>query len=193
MQSLLSVMKAYLSRTRSAYNWQCVGNNAHAGISLFARLVRFLQGKLTSNMILFLITFVRQVFSWRTKVGTKGAAMRLKVSALAIMKFLAGDAIHDTRPLGVAVELTSGGLPKWLPIPVRRLLAAHNSLWIRLVLTLCGLYRVMDYRGVFSTDTITQPGVPLERVLPRYIDFVVTFFIRLVSILPSGFDFSLPE
>jgi len=105
-QSLLTVMKAYIMRnSRTAFNWQAVGNNSHVGIGLLVRVARFLTGGMSSSIVLLIVAFCRYCYHIRSHCGIKGLAMRLKVSAMAIMKLVSGSPMSDTRPLGVGIGL----------------------------------------------------------------------------------------
>jgi len=165
-----------MRNSRTAFNWQAIGNNSHVGIGLFVRVARFLTGSMSSSIVLLIVAFCRYCYHIRSHCGVKGLAMRLKASSMAIMKAVANERLVDCRPLGVGLSLR-GGLPSWIPVPVRRRIRESDTSTIRLVLTLCNLYRVLGYEGKLSVKTIISPGPPL--IADRYLPFIATFFSNL--------------
>lgn len=183
-QSLLTVMKSFLMRnSRTAFNWQVIGNNNYVGIGLLLRVARLLAGGMTLCLVLLTVSFVRYCKHIRSHHGRKGLAQRLKASAMAIMKYVSKSPLQSTAALGAFVALTSGGLPTWLPVPVRRRIRENDPLMIRLVLTFCNLYRVIGYSGKLSVKTIVSPGPTLS--MDKYLRFIAIFF-RNLSSLPGA-------
>nr|UJQ92493.1 MAG: putative RNA-dependent RNA polymerase [Mitoviridae sp.] len=78
------------------------------------------------------------------KHGILGLALYLKVSLVAVNKYLAGEPLSSTWDLKFGLRLASG-LPKWLPVPVRAAIRTRSLKSIRLVSSL--LY---TYKGLYA-------------------------------------------
>lgn len=89
--------------------------------------------------------------------GVNTMIAKMKVSVIAIEKYLAGQPLSDTRPLGAQVSLRSG-LPGFLPSYARSAIRSQSLYVLRLVLSLLSVYRGMtgDY-GDPSYESISAP------------------------------------
>jgi len=76
---------------------------------------------------------------------------RMKVSLHAVYSYLAGSRLTDTRHLGEPVELR-GGLPAFIPLPIRQAIRARNVRWIRWLTSLLVSYKALE--GLWSRPTL---------------------------------------
>jgi len=99
------------------------------------------------------------------------------------MKYMANERFLDRKAFGPVVGLTRSGIPTIVPIAWRRSLQSGN-LWIaRFILTIFGLYRVLDFRGKFTIKTIVDPWTGALPV------GIVEFIPRFLAML----DFKFPD
>jgi len=97
------------------------------------------------------------------------------------MKSVAGDPLYSSmEQLKTPLALAGSGLPKWLPKAARVRLRAGDQAQISFWLSLCSLYRVVEFSAKVKLHTITKPGRDFN-IIP-YLDFVPQFFSLLIGI-----------
>lgn len=130
---------------------------------------------------LCVLAFARYTRKIMMAQGTKALCLRLKASNQAIQKFT--DFHTKVRSgmgdLGVPISLTNDGLPRWIPSVLRQKIRLGDAGVIASLLTLCSLYRVLEYSGGKVKDTITAPGK--EFALKPYQNFI-PIFAKLLAI-----------
>jgi hypothetical protein len=145
------------AKVRRAFTWQAVGNNSRSMIGGFARTLRFIEGRMSRSTILCLVSFLRHCHWIHKTQGPRGLAQRLKIGRTLIMKSAGHDKMLSSSKFGQRISINGGGLPRFLPPHVRKQIRCGDAVWIKRALTLCGLYKVIEYKGRFSLSTITQP------------------------------------
>jgi hypothetical protein len=155
-------------------DWQHALRSERSAMNYFNRVILVLLGKSGRTWILGSLAFARFCINLRRHSGLKGLAIVLKVSATALMKCVAGSPIKNSLALGHRVAFTNSGLPKWIPRIHRKYILRGDAPTIRFWLSLCSLYRVIDFLGRFSLSTITKPGTSFD-ILP-YLKFIPIFF-----------------
>jgi len=100
--------------------------------------------------------------------GPKGTVLYLKTSHVLIQQAIAGYIVTDLSPLKRRVRRNRSGYPLWIPLDVRRSLALRDIGMIRLVTSLCAIYRVIDFPGTLNLGSITDKG-PALSTLPNYL------------------------
>ncbi|AVA17450.1 RNA-dependent RNA polymerase [Gigaspora margarita mitovirus 2] len=88
--------------------------------------------------------------------GATGLTIFLKVSFIALNKYLAGEPLKSTFPLKCGMRL-QGGLPSWLPAPVRLAIRQKSYKVIRLWSSLLYTYKGMYAKGVPSIASVLEP------------------------------------
>jgi hypothetical protein len=97
--------------------------------------------------------------------GSRGLAIYLKAANLLLIRATSGKGLSNSRDAGCAVSCTNSGLPRIIvPIHRARILAGESSV-IRLWLGFFTLYRVLDFRGKLSLDSVVKPGIELSDML----------------------------
>jgi len=82
---------------------------------------------------------------------------KMKVSVISIQKWLAGQPLNDTRPLGAWVKLANG-LPAFLPREIRSAIRQKSIPILRLVISILSMYRGFEGAyGLPSYDSIQSP------------------------------------
>jgi len=82
---------------------------------------------------------------------------KMKVSVISIQKYLAGQPLDDTRPLGAWVKLANG-LPAFLPREFRSAVRQKSIPTLRLVISILSMYRGFEGAyGLPSYDSIQSP------------------------------------
>jgi hypothetical protein len=99
--------------------------------------------------------------------GVPGLCKRLKAYNVVLMQVTAGKKHKDLTDLGPVFARTKSGLPRVIPVEHRRRIRAGDRLVVRAWLSLFGLYRVLNWKGVFSVDTIIRSSEASSRVVRR--------------------------
>jgi len=77
----------------------------------------------------------------------------LKVSYIIVLKYLAGQVVHDTRDIGPCVKLRKG-LPAWFPLVWRNWIRRRDLSGIRFVLSWLYIYKAMEVPNIVDLSTI---------------------------------------
>jgi len=162
-------------------SWQ---NSVKAGRPLALKLLSFIGlvgGASLSSWVKILYRFAWHC-GWIMKTqGVRGLCLRLKAYSVLLMSVTAGKKHKDVTVLGPAVSRTKTGLPRIIPVEHRRRIRSGDHLIVRAWLSLFGLYRVLDFKGVFSVDTITAPFEGSSRVVRRVSRYSEFFARQLMT------------
>ena len=109
--------------------------------------------------------------------GSRGLAIYLKAANLLLIRAIAGERLPNSRDAGVAISMTGFGLPRCI-VPIHRARIKNGeTAVIRLWLGFFTLYRVLDFRGRLSLDSIVTPGVDLEPIWDEWRSFTKRVFL----------------
>ena len=105
--------------------------------------------------------FIKSVSSYSLNCllneGVDTMINKMKVSVLSIEKYLAGQRLKDTRPLGAWVAL-SNGLPSYIPKEFRSMIRSRSLYGLRFILSVLSMYRGFEGTyGLPNYDSITSP------------------------------------
>jgi len=105
-------------------------------------------------------------------MGKPGVVKYTKACSIMLQQSLGGYVIPDIGELGIRVRRTNSGLPKVIPSIYRKAIRNGDPYVIRLWTTLFSIYRNIDYKGVISFKTITDPysGTVDPLTFESYID-----------------------
>jgi hypothetical protein len=129
--------------------------------------------------------------------GDRGLAIYLKTASVSLMQALGQEKRTQPRLIGAAIAQTRAGLPRVIPGNHRLRIKQGDKGVIRLWLGFFTLYRVLDYRGRMSFETITAPGVEIsesfkkewDKFIPYFVSSLKSFGIspfQKVAVLQSG-------
>lgn len=127
-------------------------------INHFLRIGLLVKGSIETSLVKVIVYFVRYLYNLSKKNGIPFTVKYLKASVSLMMQALSGEKHKDTRALGMAVSRTKFGLPRFIPSVHRKLIRAGSLYHIRLWLTLMSVYRVLEYTGKLSINTIIKPS-----------------------------------
>nr|UJQ92485.1 MAG: putative RNA-dependent RNA polymerase [Mitoviridae sp.] len=139
-------------------------------------ITRFSMGKVTKDLIKCLAHFCRFCHQVNRTQGVKGLCLLLKTAQVCLMQSLPGSLLKaGGREIGkVAIARASDGLPRLIPKQHRAAIRRGDRMITRLWLTLLGLYRILEFQGSPSLETITDPGKPI----PRPVLSMIARFVR---------------
>lgn len=154
--------KLYLSirALKRRYSW-------HKGVKTFRRftgpmlcIVRLIADRLNTNHVTALYAFFGSLERFRQKNGLSYTAKYLKACHIYIMQYVAttqrNSLIHSCS-YDIHVSVNKSGIPRILPVYWRARLRARDATAIRIILTVCNLYRVLPFAGKVKLSTITDP------------------------------------
>jgi len=147
------------------------------------QVARLVTGKLTRSRVIQCAHFARYCSRLYGYQGPKGLVLHLKVAHVMLMKALPGArSDSSSRAIGKVAVSTASGLPRLIPKFARILIRKGDLSTIRLWLSLLGLYRVINFTGVASVSTITDPGVDLSPDFVKgWSTFVRSWFLPQLS------------
>jgi hypothetical protein len=149
----------------------------------FIRLGSLLIGKTTRELILGLLPMLRTISGLKKAQSNKGLALFLKASSTYLMKAWSGDPLLDQKAYGPVVGLNRRGIPLWIPFAFRQQISKRNLAIFKIVMTICNLYRVIDFPGKLKLSTITDSGTGSIPVGMG--DFIISKFVpALITLVP---------
>jgi len=90
--------------------------------------------------------------------GLKGLVLYLKASQVLLQQSVAKFRVSDLRELKSRPKRNRQGIPLIIPACSRRLISRDRDIpTIKLWMTLLGLYRIIEFKGKLSLDTILDP------------------------------------
>jgi len=125
-------------------------------------------GKVSKCRVRLVVKFSFLLLSLMRSEGPKGTVLYLKTSHVLIQQAIAGYIVTDLSPLKRRVRRSRSGYPLWIPLEIRRSLSLKDIGMIRLVTSLCAIYRVIDFPGTLNLGSITDKGPALSS-LPTYL------------------------
>jgi hypothetical protein len=87
--------------------------------------------------------------------GVKGLAKYTQACYFYTLRYAAGDVLKVSQAFGPAVALNNG-LPRIIPKAWRQDIRRGNMGRVKLCLTVFSIYRVLDFKGTFKLNTITD-------------------------------------
>lgn len=100
--------------------------------------------------------------------GLKGLVLYLKACQVLLQQVVGGYRVLDLSELKVRPARNRAGVPLIIPAGVRVKISRDRDVpSIRLWMTLLGLYRILEFRGKFSWNTITDNGPNMSSFIPE--------------------------
>jgi hypothetical protein len=101
--------------------------------------------------------------------GLKGLVIYLKASQVLLQQSVGKFRVVDISELKVRPKRNRAGVPLIIPAYSRQLISCKRDIdTIKLWMTLLGLYRVLEFKGKLSLNTITDPSTLDEAFLPKW-------------------------
>jgi len=182
MLNLLNTYKnqrSWLEQVKRAYSWQFAVKRESALVGFLIKSSRLLLGKMSRSWVLAILHFSRDCIRLRRLSGSKGLALYLKACSVLLMKYCARQELKDLGPLKARVSRTKSGIPRIVVPYYRECIRKNDRMVIRLWMTLFGLYRVIEFKGVFSLKTITSPFCGNDQ---KDHTFLIDWFVKQLQI-----------
>lgn len=151
------MIHALLIRIGRAFVWQSGVKTVRAGMGPFIAIGSLLAGRVNPSLVLGVFALLRSIVGLLRAQGPKGTAVYLKACTMYLYRYVGQEPLLDRAVFGPTISLTRSGIPRIIP-PVWRRGVRSQTVWIiRLILTIFGLYRVLDFPGKLNTSSIVKP------------------------------------
>lgn len=168
--------KLRLKRLKHLFSWHNSVKSVKSLVNPLVMVGLSVNGLINKNIIVNIAIFAVRLLKLNKKNGLTFTAKYLKSCGLYTMKAVGLDTkhIHSCVYKDTKVSITKGGLPRIIPTYLRVQIRSRNSSAIRLVLSICNLYRVLPYKGVAKLETITAPSKftlreDMIKFIPRFL------------------------
>lgn len=188
-------MKTQFIKQISAFKVHLKSINAMASVKGGYSLVRIavmlipaIGIRSTRAKVRSILVFLRHLYRLFKYNGAKGACLILKVYAVTLQQSIGGHVVRDLTELKFRVSRTNGGLPRVIPVQLRKAIREGDTHVIRFYLSLFNFYRMIEFKGDFRlaslSKTIISPaktGIEFVSLKFELLQFVPKFFKLLVS------------
>jgi hypothetical protein len=154
-----------------------IRNDGRSMVWLLKRAVEPLIVRWNDSLVVSLVVFSKTCSRIARRSSIKYLVIYLKASQVLLQQSMGGYKITSTRPLKGAISRTRSGLPRIIPSSHRVKIRMGRRMYVRLWMTLLGLYRVLEFPGSLSISTIEAPGKTIPGdVIIEFRDFILTVF-----------------
>lgn len=151
-------------------------NSSQSLVGVFNRILKPLIGTTKYNIKAY-FRFCRFLHSLYKSGGVRYVSIYLKTSSVLLQQSVGGYKTPSQK-LGAAVAVTNSGIPRVIPVEMRKRIRARDRKVIQTWLTIFNMYRVMEFPGKLKLSTITDAGPRLE--LSKVVEFRDKFFHYLL-------------
>lgn len=153
-------------------------------MQLFVRLTAFCKVQLRRSKVAGLYLMISRIlFLYRT-MGPKGLTLYLKTVAVMLQQYLGDHKLADPGKVSkVRPSRNNRGLPRLIPVQLRRAIRANHFNTIKWVLTILNLFREIDFVGQPKLSTITNPNSGDMAVFADLLALIPAFF-KVLSLRP---------
>jgi hypothetical protein len=150
----------------------------HLLLSHLLKMKRIIGGRITFILIKDTLTLLRKLNEIDKAQGRKGLIIFLKTLSVSIQQISGGYTIKDQRLIGSRFSRTNFGIPRIFTPYLRKMLKERNPYFIRYILTILNLYRILDMDYKESLSTIISEGTTWNTgKYFQYIDLFLNLFI----------------
>jgi len=146
-------------------------NNGHAMVGLFQKVQITIVGKVTKMLTNVTTRYFKQLQKIARTQGIPGLVKYLKACSVALQQAIAG---HKT-VTGTRVSRTKSGLPRIIPVQLRRLIRAGKFPYIKFSLTLLSIFRDFIYPSPVKLSSITSPYSGEKDAISRCLGYLPNF------------------
>jgi hypothetical protein len=149
-------------------------------MQLFVRLTAFCKVQLRRSKVAGLYLMISRIlFLYRT-MGPKGLTLYLKTVAVMLQQYLGDHKLVDPGKVSkVRPSRNNRGLPRLIPVQLRRAIRANHFNTIKWILTVLNLFREIDFVGQPKLSTITDPNSGDMAVFTDLLALISIFFRTL--------------
>lgn len=142
-------------------------NSGQAMLEWFVKASSVVVGRRTASIVKINIFWLQKCKVIVNKNSVKFLVLYLKACHVLVMQAAGGMRLPSSQSLGVAVSRTKRGIPRIVPLLLRKRILDGDPIAIRLTLTFLALYRVLEFEGKLKLSTITDPGKDWSGLIPE--------------------------
>jgi hypothetical protein len=140
-------------------------------------------GLMNKNVIKSIGVLIVRILKLNKHRGLTFTAKYLKSCGLYVMKSVGmknHKELHSCVYNDTKISICNDGLPRIIPVYLRLRIREGDTSAIRLILSICNLYRVLPYKGKVKLETITSPSKffireELDNYIPKYLNLIGVF------------------
>jgi hypothetical protein len=163
-------------------------------VSHMLNVTKILVGQLTPNWVRLCVLLLRAAHKIYIKQGLPGYSKYLKTCSVLVQQVACGYVISDVSAIGPRVSRSKSGIPRLLPVTLRRRIENGDTLAIKWVLTMLAITRVIIYLAPPKLSSITSPRVgslQMENRIAVLIPKILKYLIRLPKFLSPSEPFPI--
>lgn len=169
--------------TGAHFEWQTTVKRGRALGAALLRVLHFREGGLTFRWYSATFQFAKFVVGLQRSSGWTYVVIYLKACSVLLQQSASGHKIDNTRELKCAVSRTDAGLPRIIPMDMRKKIRSHDLWTVRLWLTFFQLYRVIEIPGKLKLSTIVGPSTMECTFLRSWFEFLIQFMPTLFELI----------
>jgi len=156
-------------------------NRGQSMVGIFLRLIPAMLGVLSKSIPTTLKVLLYRISKLHHDQGKPGMVKYLKAASVLLQQSICGYKVSSFSP---RVSRTNSGIPRILPIGVRRLIRKGNTFYMKLSLTVFSVFRDLHYDTLPNLSSITLPFTGKI----KYVNLVIQFIPRFVELFCKGID-----
>lgn len=168
MKRRIKTLESVIGKKLKTINGLITRNGGRGLIGILLKYIRGIRPRLTKSVVKQISWFCIRCYHIATHSGLKGLVLYLKASQVLLQQSVGGYRVVDLAELKVRPARNRAGVPLIIPAGVRVMISRDRDInSIKLWMTLLGLYRVLEFKGTVSFDTITDKGTDISSFLPE--------------------------
>jgi len=185
LKERINTLQSLITSKLKSINGLVFRNKGRGLIGLMLKLVRGIRPRASKSVVKQISGFSFRCYRIASHSGLKGLVIYLKACQVLLQQSVGGYVVLDLSELKVRPKRNRSGVPLIIPAGIRVLISQkRDPSSIKLWMTLLGLYRILEFRGKLSLDTITDKGLDLKEFLPIWRKFIKNEFKpNLLSII----------
>ena len=177
MQRRIRTLEHVIKNRIEIINGLVFRNGGRGLIGMFNEYIRGIRPRTTKSVVRQVASFCFYVGKIARNSGMKGIVIYLKACQVLLQQSIGGHVVLDLTELNVRPKRTNRGIPRIIPAHVRQMILVDRHIpSIRLWMTLFGLFRILEFPGRLKLSTITDAGVDLRKILPKWDEFLESRF-----------------
>jgi len=177
LKARINTIEKVINAKLKTINGLIFRNKGRGLIGVILCIIRGVRPRSSKSVVKQVSLFSFRCYRIAKHSGLKGLVIYLKACQVILQQCVAGYRVLDLAELKCRPARNRAGVPLIIPAGVRVKISRDRDIpSIRLWMTLLGLYRILDFKGTLSLDTITDKGPDLSSFIPEWEDFLENHF-----------------
>lgn len=163
LQERIKTLEYFIESRIKTINGLILRKKGPALIGILLKYIRGVRPRSSKSTVRLISGFVFFCIKTTRHSGLKGLVIYLKASQVLLQQVVGGFRVVDLSELKVRPARNRAGVPLIIPAGQRVKISRDRDIpTIRFWMTLLGLYRILDFKGKLSFETITDTGPDLK-------------------------------